>query len=55
MAFCAALVWMSLSLADSQDIARARFLCWERSSWHSTTMPVGKWVIRIAESVLLMC
>ena len=41
--------------ADSQDMARARFLCWERSSWHSTTMPDGKWVMRIAESVLLTC
>ena len=27
-------------------------MCCERSSWHSTTMPVGKWVMRIAESVL---
>ncbi|MNW08645.1 hypothetical protein D3C71_2054680 [compost metagenome] len=55
MAFCAALVCMSFSLADSQDMARARFLCCERSSWHSTTIPVGKCVIRIAESVLLTC
>jgi hypothetical protein len=51
----AALVCWSLSLADSHDIARARFLCWERSSWHSTTMPEGKWVMRMAESVLLTC
>lgn len=39
---------------SNQDMARARFLCWERSSWHST-MPDGKCVIRIAESVLLTC
>ncbi|WP_258134415.1 hypothetical protein [Cronobacter sakazakii] len=30
-------------------------LCCERSSWHSTTMPVGRWVIRMAESVVLTC
>ncbi|MNH38883.1 hypothetical protein D3C79_999780 [compost metagenome] len=41
--------------APSTDIALALFLCCERSSWHSTTMPVGKWVIRIAESVVLTC
>ena len=35
--------------------ALARFLCWERESWHSTTIPVGRCVIRIAESVLLTC
>ena len=51
----AALVCWSLSLADSQDMARARFLCCERSSWHSTTMPDGKCVMRIAESVLFTC
>jgi hypothetical protein len=27
----------------------------ERSFWHWTTMPVGLWVIRTAESVLLTC
>ena len=31
------------------------FLCWERSSWHSTTIPVGRCVTRTAESVLLTC
>ncbi len=41
--------------AFSSDSARARFLCWLRSSWHSTTMPVGRCVMRIAESVLLTC
>jgi hypothetical protein len=35
--------------------ACALFLCCERPSWHSTTMPVGRWVMRTAESVLLMC
>jgi len=29
--------------AWSSDRARALFLCWERSSWHSTTMPEGRW------------
>ena len=29
------------SRAFSSDMARERFLCCERSSWHSTTMPVG--------------
>jgi len=43
------------SLACSRAIARARFLCWERSSWHSTTNPLGRWVMRTAESVLLTC
>ncbi len=35
--------------------AAARFLCWDRSLWHCTTMPVGKWVIRTALSVRLTC
>ena len=35
--------------------ALARFLCCERSCWQATTMPVGRWVMRIAESVLLTC
>ena len=39
----------------SSDIARERFLCCERSSWHSTTMPVGMCVMRMAESVLFTC
>src|SRR5690606_34547784 len=36
--------WISASrsFAASSDSARALFLCCERSSWHSTTMPVGK-------------
>jgi hypothetical protein len=36
-------------------MASARLRCCERSFWHCTTMPVGTWVMRIAESVLLMC
>jgi cytoskeletal protein CcmA (bactofilin family) len=32
-----------------------RFLCCERSFWHCTTMPVGSWVMRTAESVVLTC
>ncbi len=36
-------------------MARARFLCCERSSWTKITMPLGTWVIRIADSVLLTC
>ena len=35
------------------DIALALFLCWLFSSWISTTRPVGRWVIRTAESVVL--
>jgi len=35
--------------------AFALFLCCERSSWHSTTIPVGICVIRTAESVVLTC
>ncbi len=31
------------------------FLSWERSFWHWTTMFVGKWVMRTAESVLFTC
>ncbi len=36
-------------------IAVARFEDCERSFWHCTTIPVGRWVIRTAESVLLTC
>ena len=35
--------------------AVARFLCCERSDWQATTMPVGMWVMRTANSVLLTC
>jgi len=30
-------------------------LIWERSFWQVTTMPLGMWVIRMADSVLLTC
>ncbi len=33
----------------------ARFLCWLFSSCIATTMPVGRWVMRTALSVLLTC
>jgi hypothetical protein len=35
--------------------AVARFLCCERSLWHWTTILVGMWVSRTAESVVLTC
>ena len=44
-----------MSLARRTDIARSRFWCWLRSDWTATTMPVGRWVSRTAESVLLTC
>ena len=34
-------------------MAMARFLVWLFSCWHFTTMPVGLWVRRTAESVVL--
>ena len=43
----------SSSRERSTDIALALFLCWLFSSWISTTSPVGRWVIRTAESVVL--
>ena len=52
---CCSRICLSLMRAASTAIARALFLCCERSSWHSTTMPVGRWVMRTAESVLLTC
>src|SRR5215467_5044860 len=39
--------------AFSTRIAFARFLICERSSWQVTTRPVGTWVMRTAESVVL--
>ena len=35
--------------------AFARFLCWLRSSRQTTTVPVGRWVIRTALAVLFWC
>ena len=37
----------------STSIARARFCSCERSFWQETTIPVGRCVIRTAESVVL--
>ena len=34
-------------------MAVARFWIWLRSFWQETTIPVGRWVIRTAESVVL--
>ena len=34
-------------------MALARFWIWLRSFWQETTIPVGRWVIRTAESVVL--
>ena len=33
-------------------MAFSLFLCCDFSSWHETTSPVGKWVMRTAESVV---
>ena len=44
-----------LSRERSTVIALMRFCSWLRSFWQVTTMPVGMWVMRTAESVLLTC
>jgi len=36
-------------------MATARFCIWERSFWQAAWMPVGRWVIRTAESVTFTC
>ena len=36
-------------------MAVARFEIWLRSDWQATMMPVGMWVMRTAESVVLTC
>ena len=46
---------MSNRRERSTFIATSLFLCCERSFWHDTTMPVGRWVMRTAESVTLTC
>ena len=33
-------------------MAFSLFLSWDFSSWHETTSPVGRWVMRTAESVV---
>ncbi len=47
-------IWYSF--AFSIFMALSRFWNWLRSVWQElTTMPVGLWVRRTAEEVLLMC
>ncbi|KAG1078028.1 hypothetical protein G6F40_016888 [Rhizopus arrhizus] len=55
--FSALRFWISssYSLAASIFIALSRFWCWLRPVWQATTMLVGMWVIRTADSVLLTC
>src|SRR6266566_4522620 len=45
----------SYSRAFSIFIAVALFFPWLRSCWHDTTIPVGRWVMRTADEVLLTC
>src|SRR2546421_411024 len=49
-AACSCAAWASL--ARSIRIARSLFCSCERSFWQDTTIPVGRWVIRTAESVV---
>ena len=39
----------------STFMALSLLRCWERSDWHCTTMPEGRWVMRTAEEVLFTC
>src|SRR3546814_604105 len=43
------------SFAASIFIAVSRFWCWLRPVWQATTVLVGMWVMRTADSVLLTC
>ena len=45
----------STSIACRRFIALSRLACWLRSVCDSTTTPLGTWVMRIADSVLLTC
>ncbi len=36
-------------------MATSRLRIWLRSFWQETTIPVGRWVMRTAESVTLTC
>ena len=47
--------WRSASLAARICRAFALFWCWLRSFWHEVTIPVGRCVIRTAESVTFTC
>ena len=46
-------IWYSF--AASIFMHMSRFWNWLRSFWQLTTMPVGMWMRRTAEDVLLMC
>ena len=54
LSFCS-FCFRSYSLAFSTFMATSLFLCCDRSFWHDVTMPVGKCVMRTAESVTLTC
>src|SRR3990167_10124833 len=45
----------SYKRARSIFIAVSLLACWERSFWQQTTVLLGTWVIRTAESVVLTC
>ena len=44
-------IWCSR--ARSTRIADSLFCSWDFSFWQETTVPVGRWVMRTAESVVL--
>ena len=46
---------ISMSLERSMRMQVSRFWNWSRCVWQETTMPVGLWMRRTAELVLLMC
>ena len=50
---CCSLTFRSSSRARRTLRPLALFLCWDFSSWQETTRPVGRWVMRTAESVVL--
>ena len=45
----------SYSRDFSTFIATSRLRIWLRSFWQETTRPVGRWVMRTAESVTFTC
>jgi hypothetical protein len=54
--FCCRSLHLAIEQARREHGHRLRAIAMLRpSSWHSTTMPVARCVIRTAESVLLMC
>ena len=50
---CCRAIWYSLAFSIS--MAYSRFCSWLRWVWQEVTMPVGLWIKRTAEDVLLMC